>query len=241
LKSTARAGRRLDLRTRQAYIVEQTVPASCRELRGSIPPHTESSTQVAPHTTGEEKRPYVLGLGGTTRANSSTERALAFALAAAETEGAETVLLGAADLELPMYAPERTERDERAQHLVAEIARADGLIIASPGYHGGISGLIKNALDYTEDLRNAERPYLDGRAVGCIVCAFGWQATVTTLVSLRSVVHALRGWPTPLGAAINSADPLFVDDEIVNEVAAGQLELVGRQVVTFCRGFAAVR
>jgi FMN reductase len=108
------------------------------------------------------------------------------------------------------------------------------VIIASPGYHGGISGLVKNALDYVEDLREHERPYLDGRAVGCIVCAYGWQATSTTLVSLRSVVHALRGWPTPLGATINSAQRVFDDSgAVVDQAVATSLELLGRQVVQF--------
>ena len=86
--------------------------------------------------------------------------------------------------------------------------------------------MIKNALDYVEDLRNAPRTYLDGVPVGCIVCAHGWQATATTLLALRSVVHALRGWPTPFGAAINSAAAGLEDDDV-----RAQLRLVGRQVV----------
>jgi FMN reductase len=106
-------------------------------------------------------------------------------------------------------------------------------LISTPGYHGGISGLIKNALDYVEELRDDDRPYFDGRAVGCIVCADGWQTTTTTLVSLRSVVHALRGWPTPLGVAINSADTDGDPSE--------QLELIGRQVVEFARVHCAAR
>lgn len=167
---------------------------------------------------------FVLGLGGTTRPDSSSERALRAALAAAQDAGAETLLLGAADLELPMYRPDAVPTGAAAR-LIDAVRRADGVIIASPGYHGGISGLVKNALDYVEDLREDERPYLDGRAVGCIVCAYGWQATTTTLVSLRSVVHALRGWPTPLGVAINSAEP--------DRDPSAQLRLLGEQVVEF--------
>jgi FMN reductase len=181
-------------------------------------------------------RPVVLGIGGTTRANSSSERALRFALAAAERAGAETILLAATEIELPMYAPERPERTAATERLVREIARADGLVVSTPGYHGGISGLVKNALDYVEDLRESDPPYLDGRAVGCIVCAAGWQATASTLMSLRAVVHALRGWPTPLGVTINSEEPLFEQDGSVrNTAAATQLEILGGQVVEFAR------
>jgi FMN reductase len=139
-----------------------------------------------------------------------------------------TRLLGAEDLRLPMYTPDTSERTPPARTLVDELARCDGLIISSPGYHGGLSGLIKNALDYAEDLRDAELPYLEGRAVGCVVSAAGWQATTTTLISLRSVVHALRGWPTPLGVAINSTEGLTGRIE-------QHLRILSQQVVEFAR------
>ena len=175
-----------------------------------------------------DDRPLVVGLGGTTRPGSSCERALAVALDAARELGSRTDLIAAGDLQLPLYAPERHERTPAATRLVSALAAADGVIIVSPGYHGGPSGLIKNALDYVEDLRHAPRTYLDGVPVGCIVCAHGWQATATTLLALRSVVHALRGWPTPFGAAINSAAAGVEDDDV-----RAQLRLVGRQVVEF--------
>lgn len=183
-----------------------------------------------------ERKPLVVGVGGTTREGSSTERALRHALAACEREGAETLLFAAGDLDLPMYAPERPERTPEALALVDALRRADGVVIASPGYHGGISGLVKNALDYTEDIRDDERPYFDGRAVGCIVCAYGWQATMTTLISLRSIVHALRGWPTPLGVVINSADTVFDGEgNLTSPTLEQQLTLLGKQVVEFAR------
>jgi len=96
-----------------------------------------------------------------------------------------------------------------------------------------VSGLVKNALDYIEDLRDDSRPYLDGRAVGCVATASGWQSAVTTLTALRSIVHALRGWPTPLGVAVNSADVSFGDAGCSSEQVALNLRTVGRQVAEF--------
>lgn len=173
--------------------------------------------------------PRIVGLGGTTRQGSSSERALRAALDFARNAGAETDLLLADDLELPAYAPEHSPKAARLLDLVR---RADGVVIASPAFHGGPSGLLKNALDYLEELRTDERPYLDGRAVGCIVCAAGWQATATTLASLRSTVHALRGWPTPLGVTINSTQAGDVDPIAA---AAPQLGLLADQVVGLAR------
>jgi FMN reductase len=167
----------------------------------------------------------VVGLGGTVRPGSSSERALRYTLEACGRVGAETELFAAPELDFPIYAPGVTRPDERVERYLDAIRRADGIVICSPGYHGGVSGLVKNAIDWVEELRTDERPYFDGRAVGLIVVADGWQATVTTLTSLRSIVHALRGWPTPLGVAINAADAAASDP-------SSQLELLARQIVT---------
>lgn len=176
----------------------------------------------------------ILAVGGSTRPQSSSEVALRIAAEGARRDGAEVTIIGGRALLLPIYDTESAERDPRAQALVEGVRAADGLIIVSPGYHGGISGLVKNALDYVEDLANDERPYLDGMAVGCIAVAHGWQATVSTLQQLRQVVHALRGWPTPLGGAVNSSQVRLADaDE--DDPAVEQLRAVGEQVVEFAR------
>ena len=87
-----------------------------------------------------------------------------------------------------------------------------------------------------EELRAAQTPYLEARAVGYIVTAAGWQATATTLAALRSIVHALRGWPTPLGVTINTAEPVFsAAGECLDSRVQDQLQLVAAQVVTFAR------
>lgn len=184
---------------------------------------------------------FVLGIGGSTRPNSTTGQALRVSLASAAVEGAETLMLDSADLLLPLYAPEESQGPTGVVRLLEEVRRADGLIIASPGYHGGLSGLVKNALDYLEDMRDDDPPYLDGKAVGCIATASGWQATMSTLMSLRSVVHALRGWPTPMGATINMRGRVFDENgEVIDPSARFQLELVGQQVVEFSRMRAAL-
>ena len=184
-----------------------------------------------------ERKPVIVGIGGTTRANSSTEKALRFALGVAEKEGAETVLFDGPTLDrFPHYAPEKPERCREAKDLVEAVRGADGLIVATPGYHGTISGLVKTALDYTEDLRDAVRPYFADRPVGCIATGAGWQGTVTALEALRAVVHALRGWPTPLGAAINTAQPVFSPDgDPTDERVAFQLTTVAQEVMQFIR------
>ncbi len=182
-----------------------------------------------------ETKPFIVGLGGTGSATGSTERVLRHALNAAENAGAETAFFDGKALDMPMYSWGGA-RTEQAAALIAALRRADGIIIASPGYHGTVSGLIKNALDYVEDMSKDERVYFEGRAVGLIAVAAGWQATGSTLATLRSITHALRGWPTPMAVAINSAQPVFGDDgELNDQAVATQLGVLAGQVVEFAR------
>lgn len=178
----------------------------------------------------------ILALGGSTRPDSSSEKVLRVAAAAAEEAGATVTMITSRDLILPIYDTESGERDPKAIALVDAVRTAHGLIVCSPGYHGGISGMMKNALDYIEDLRGDDAPYLHGRAVGCIAVAYGWQATVSTLHQLRQVTHALRGWPTPLGGTINaSATEFAADGSLTDAAAQEQLRAIGAQVVEFAR------
>jgi FMN reductase len=180
--------------------------------------------------------PYIVGIGGTTRPGSSTEKAVSTALRHATALGARTRLLGAEAIDLPMYAPERAERSPAAERLVAEVRRADGLIIGSPGYHGGVSGLLKNALDYVEDLARDEYPYLQNRPVGLIATGAGWQGAVVTLAALRGIVHALRGWPTPLGVPINTLEPCFDAAGVcLSTKLDGQLQVMAGEMMNFVR------
>ena len=180
--------------------------------------------------------PFIVGIGGTTRAGSTSELALRATLALAEGLGARTAVLCATDLVMDPYDPMVKTRSDSAQRLVQLLREADGIVIASPSYHGSIPGLLKNALDYTEDMRSDDRPYFDGRAVGCVVCAEGIQAMGTTLFTLRSIVHALRGWPTPYSATINTSTKPFGPDGLLREeVVSTQLKTVAQQVVQFAQ------
>jgi FMN reductase len=188
---------------------------------------TETSADTAPVR--------VLGIGGTTRHDSSSERALRVAARAARASGAAVELITGRALLLPMYEPEYSLRSPEAAALVEALRRADALLISSPGYHGTVSGMVKNALDYAEDLRADPRPYLDGIPVGCIAVANGWQASVSTMQTLRTCAHALRAWPTSLGVALNARTPLFdpVTGDCTDAQAREQLETLGRQVAEF--------
>ncbi|SNQ47367.1 putative flavoprotein [Frankia canadensis] len=201
--------------------------------RTARPPVDVSPAGIGP-VRARRRRPVIVGLGGATRADSATHLVLAATLGSMAQAGAETILFGAAELDLPMYAPERPERTPATLRLLTAVERCDALVVATPGYHGAMSGMVKNALDYLEDLRGAPRPYLDGRAVGLIVSATGAQEAGTTLSALRSTVHALRGWPTPLGVAFGAGDGVVdAHGRVTDSATATLLEALVDQIMGF--------
>lgn len=172
--------------------------------------------------------PLVVGIGGSTGPSSLTSRLLDACLGHAARLGARTRAVPGAQLAgLPIFNADDGD-SRRAAVLLDPVRDADCVVIATPGYHGGMSGMVKNALDHLELLRGEPRPYLDGRAVGVIVTASGWQACGTTLVSVRSAIHALRGWPSPFGVTVNSTE----QDEHDVRVDGG-LRILAGQLVEF--------
>jgi FMN reductase len=145
----------------------------------------------------------IIGLGGSGRPGSVSRAALDVAMNHVGELGAETTTFDVATLDLPAYPVGSMERTPDARRLVDAARAADGIIISAPCYHGTIAGQIKTALDYLEDLaEDPARPYLTGTAMGIITAANGWNAAVATVTTVRSIAHALRAWPTPLGVAL---------------------------------------
>ena len=182
------------------------------------------------------KPPFVVGLGGGLKSGSATEQALEVALGGAQKMGARVELFGADDImSLPLYLAEGWQKSPAAIRLIDLIRSADGLILASPGYHGSISGAVKNAIDYIEETARDARPYLSNIPVGLIGVAAGYQAAMGTLMTLRQIVHALRGWPTPLGVAINTRVTPLIDGSCDDSLIQQQLFTVGTQVAFLFR------
>ncbi|MCW2758132.1 MAG: NADPH-dependent reductase family protein [Nocardioidaceae bacterium] len=179
----------------------------------------------------------IVGIGGTTSPTSSSDRALRRVMDEVSRLGADTRILSGGFLRtLPLYDPTARTRTPEAVELVEALRGADGLVISSAAYHGSISGMLKNALDYTEDMAADDAVYLSGRPVGVVTVAQGWQAGVTTLGAVRAIVHALRGWPTPYGCVINTATTAPGGLAPMTEAAAG-LSMVAAEVVHAARMF----
>ncbi|MFC2085379.1 NADPH-dependent FMN reductase, partial [Bacteroidota bacterium] len=109
-----------------------------------------------------------------------------------------------------------------------EVSEAQGIILGTPEYHGGVSGVLKNALD----LMGFEE--FGGKMIGLVGVSGGALGAVNALNSLRAVGRALHAWVIPDQASIPEAWKAFDKSGILKD---GNLEArvkkVGRQVARF--------
>ncbi len=176
----------------------------------------------------------IVGMGGTFRPKSSTELLVQAVLNDAAALGARTEMFDGQSLNFPIYGPDVENRSAKIKKYLAAVRRADAIVIGSPGYHGSVSGLIKNALDFIEDLARDNPAYLGGKAVGCVATGFGWQGANAALTSLRQIAHALRGWPAPLGITVNSLEQKFDENALCdNQQTRNQVKILATDLVLF--------
>lgn len=175
--------------------------------------------------------PTLTLLGGSLREPSRTRAMLQVSLAFARERGVDAQLVDLRELDLPMFLPDQTledypvEKQAAIAHLLEAYRRADAMIWACPTYHGTVSGVFKNALDFAELLADDARPYFHGCAVGIIAIN-----DTRTLTAMRDCVHELRAWlaPTQIMATGKSFSETreLIDDSVKNRLARQVDELI---------------
>ena len=145
----------------------------------------------------------IVGITGSLRQGSYSALALKEAVNRVEALGAAAEILDLREMELPFC----NGGDEYPDYPDVEILRdkvkaADGLILATPEYHGSISGVLKNALD----LMSFE--HLSGKVAGTI-SVLGGQSNSNALNDLRVIMRWVHGWVIPEQIAIGKAWQAF--------------------------------
>lgn len=182
--------------------------------------------------------PRIVGLGGGMRSTSRSLAALRAGLELVAEQGAETRLLAVYDLQLPMYRPDfdspaayGPEAAPVIEHLIESLRWADGMLWASPGYHGSISGAVKNALDFVQFLSNDTPSFLYGKTVGVITTGAGAIAAVNAVTHLNQVAHALRADVVPLAVPITGIGRAVVDGALVDDQFRQRLAMQAKELV----------
>lgn len=163
--------------------------------------------------------------------SSATQRALVLCLEAAQKAGAITQLLELRDFRLPFaesgYKAEEFPDVARFNGIVRE---SDGLVWATPEYHGSFSGVLKNALDlgYFNEY--------EGKVVALLGTAGGQIGAINALSHLRGVARHLHAWVLPHQVSIARSSSAFDEQgNLIDEKLAASVEQLGREVVKWAR------
>ncbi len=172
----------------------------------------------------------VIGLVGSLRPGSYTRMTVQLALQGASELGAATQLIDLRDYTLPFCDGSKDE-----SHYPPDVARlrqdvraATGLIIGTPEYHGGYSGVLKNALDlmgFSE---------FEGKTMGLVGVSGGRMGAAHALSGLRTAGRSLRAWVLPTEVSIPQVAQQFDANGALKDAAlAGRVRDLGRQVARF--------
>jgi FMN reductase len=174
----------------------------------------------------------VLGLCGSVRQGSRTWQALRFALAGAKRAGADIDGLRGRALEFPMFDPELPVEAHPAgvAAFLEKVRAADALILATPVYHGTVSGLLKNAIDYLELGAGWEPPYLAGKVCG-LICVSGRLTNETALDAMYHIARALHCVTLPRVASV-PRDAFDDAGQLVESGHQRRLAALGANLVT---------
>jgi NAD(P)H-dependent FMN reductase len=178
----------------------------------------------------------VLGVAGSMRQQSYSTRTLKIVLEEAKKYASEPYMLELRKINLPLYDPSEITSDEPSsnnnnnnrnnvlERITTALRWADAFVLASPDYHGSMSGGMKNFLDYFwEDFA--------GKTFGYIVASH--EKGLTVADQMRTTVRQCYGWSMPYNISINGEKDFDSKGNLVNSALAKRIKMLARDLVTY--------
>ena len=166
----------------------------------------------------------ILGVSGSLRAGSYSRRAVELALEAARGNGAKARLLDLCVSELPMFRPGETRTADIVRDVANAVTWADAFVLATPDYHGSMSGAMKNFLDYHWE-------EFAGKLFGYI-CA-SHEKGLTAMDQMRTAVRQCYGWSLPYGVSIHGDQEFDAAGALTNPRVAARLRMLARDLTVY--------
>lgn len=158
----------------------------------------------------ENKPLKILGLAGEYRSTSKSGMLVNAALSIAKQHGAEVVFWDLAEQPLPLVGEEGCWSHPNVQSFQALLTECDAFFLSSPEYHGTMSGVMKNTMDWMYD------KHVGGKVFG-LMSTLGGVTNANTLNHMRIALRWLHGWPVPEQLAIGHVKEAFDEDGNLND------------------------
>ncbi len=172
----------------------------------------------------------IVGITGSLRDHSYSAKALQQVITRVEALGAEVEILDLREMNLPFC----NGGDEYPHYpdvlkLRDTVKEADGLILATPEYHGSVSGVMKNALD----LMSFE--HLSDKVVG-MISVLGGQSNSNALNDLRIIMRWVHAWVIPEQIAVGQAWQAFNEEgKLLDEKLSKRFDQFAQSLVNNTR------
>ncbi|HJR84645.1 MAG TPA: NAD(P)H-dependent oxidoreductase [Nitrososphaeraceae archaeon] len=166
-----------------------------------------------------------MGIGSSMRKNSFSTKALRSVLEIISMKyNAEIRIVNLFETELPMYRPGIGIENENVKKVTSEVNWANVFLLASPDYHGSMSGTMKNFLDFFWK-------EFAGKTFGYIVSSH--EKGLTVMDQMRTAVRQCYAWSLPYGISINEREDMDQDGQIVNKRLQSRMEILARDLVVY--------
>lgn len=168
----------------------------------------------------------IIGVNGSLSANSKTFKGIKAVLDTAQKQGAEVQMYDLREKPLPMYSPDDSYEltDQNVREFRQLLLEADGIVLGSPEYHGSMSGVFKNAMDWVSSEQFIDKPV-------ALVSAAGGPTSMTTLTSMQVMIRNLYGWVVPTLGSIPGQTQFDKDGSFVEEGMRKRFNLMGEELV----------
>ncbi|MCI3927662.1 NAD(P)H-dependent oxidoreductase [Paenibacillus sp. TRM 82003] len=150
----------------------------------------------------------IFAIAGSNRADAGSTKLAAYVVRSLREMGAQAELFELYRRPIPYYEPDYefggSAADVNLRGLLAEAEAADALVLSTPEYHGGVTGVMKNALDFLE------KRHFAGKAVLSMATA-GGPVAVSTLQQLQATTRYLHGVNCPEWISLGQDRRPFTD------------------------------
>jgi FMN reductase len=171
----------------------------------------------------------IAGVCGAMGHGSTTSKALAIALKGAAEYDADTSLLELHAFNLVFAGsmpPDEYPPD--VLRLRQAIRESQGIILATPEYHGSLTGALKNMLD----LMSIDD--FETKIVGLVGIAGGHVGAINSLNTMKTICRNLHCWVLPQDVSIANSGNAFDENGAMKDPALeDRLLNLGRQLVKF--------
>ena len=147
----------------------------------------------------------ILGLAGEYRSSSKSGMLVNAALGMAEAKGADVVFWDLAEKPLPLVGEEGCWAHPNVKEFQSLLESCDAFFLSSPEYHGTMSGVMKNTMDWMYD------KHVGGKVFG-LMSTLGGVTNSNTLNHMRIALRWLHAWPVPEQLAIGHVKEAFDED-----------------------------